>query len=135
MDPFGPDFVIGLFDPWGAVPARKFKASHFLSLLTKFIINIAMAPWTVAKVAARLHGSSKTWAYAIPPVFFFFLFLLFHVLDLAWSGCWAIAWFFYLCFATYLTSVRIQTRDKMNIIGKCQTQGPIKARCLGLFTN
>ncbi len=59
LDPFGPDFAVGLFDCWGAEPLKKIKTSKFLGLLTKFIINIVMAPWTIAKVAARLNGSSK----------------------------------------------------------------------------
>ena len=50
----------------------------------------------------------KIWKYAITPVVLFSLFILFHFLQLAFEGAWAIAWFWYLGFATYIAAVRIQ---------------------------
>ncbi len=65
-------------------------------------------------------------------MFFFSLTIIFHLLDLLWSGCWAIAWFFYMCFATYLTSVRIETRERFKIVGN-----PFEDffACLFLYSN
>ena len=47
----------------------------------------------------------------------FGLFILFQVLELAFSGSWAIGWFWYLGFATILTSLRISIRSKFDING------------------
>ena len=38
-------------------------------------------------------------------------------LELKYNGCWAIALFFYLSFATCMASVRIQCREKFEING------------------
>lgn len=119
MDPHGPDFAIGLFDPLAAQPMPVVnKNLKKVGLLFKDLcVNLFTAPWTVAKVAARMNNSKKVWPYAIPSVTFFLLFILFHFLELACSGCWAIAWFFYLCFATMMASVRIQVREHFGIVG------------------
>ena len=73
-------------------------------------------------MSARVYGKTvderrKWWPYAIPSVIAFFLFILFHLLELAIPGCWAIAWFFYLCFTCQVTAVRIKTREIYGIIG------------------
>jgi len=70
-----------------------------------------------AQVSARLNNSTKVWAYAIAPVTFFVAFIVLHIAEVGVDGCWAIAWFFYLGFATVLTSVRIQCRDRFVING------------------
>ena len=51
------------------------------------------------------------------PILFFHLETLFHLIEIAVPGCWAIAWFFYLCFACQVTAVRIKTREIYDIIG------------------
>jgi hypothetical protein len=119
MDPWGPTFKVGLFDCWACQPMKSLReeSATIRKLFIKYIINIFMAPLTVAKASARLNGSTKVWAYAIPSVLTFSLFILCHLLDLAYSGCWAIAWFFYCCFATYLTAIRITCRERFNICG------------------
>ena len=91
-------------------------------LLKKWLLNIFIAPITVAKVSARVYGKTaekrkKWWPYAIPSVGLFTLFILFHLLELVVPGCWSIAWFFYLCFTCQITAIRIKTRELHNIIG------------------
>jgi len=82
-----------------------------------FCINIVKAPWTIAEVQARLNNSNKVWAYAIAPIISIALWIIFHFAEIGVSGCWAIAWFFYLCFVTIMTAVRIQVRERFDIIG------------------
>ncbi len=38
--------------------------------------------------------------------FTFWAFVLFHFLQLTFDGAWAIAWFFFFCFASIATAVR-----------------------------
>ena len=96
--------------------------SRVKMLFIRFVLNIFIAPITVAKVSARVYGKTaekrrKWWPYAIPSVGLFSLFIFFHLLELAIPGCWAIAWFFYLCFTCQITAIRIKTREIYDIIG------------------
>ena len=80
--------------------------------------NIVLAPYTVGEVSARLNNSKKIWAYTIAPGISFVLFIIMHIAEFATSGStglWAIGWFFYLCFATIMASVRLQCRDRYSI--------------------
>ena len=92
-------------------------------LFGKLILNIFIAPLTIAKVSARVYGKTaekrrKWWPYAIPSFGLFFLFILFHILEVvAIEGCWAIAWFWYLGFVCQITAVRIKTREIYGILG------------------
>merc|ERR1712110_619050 len=87
LDPHGPTFACGLFDPLMAEPIKKIKMSRVKMLFIKFVKNIFIAPITVAKVSARVYGKTaekrkKWWPYAIPSVGLFSLFIFFHLLDL-----------------------------------------------------
>ena len=119
LDPFGPKFAIGLFDCWAAHPMTQWKkkSREILELFVGFCINIFKAPWTMAEVQARLNNSDKVWAYAIAPTICMVLWIIFHFAEIGVNGMWAIGWFFYLCFATLLASVRIQVRERFEIIG------------------
>ena len=120
LNPNGPQFSIGLFDPLGAEPfkvlAKKQKA--MLGLLWKCVQNIVLAPWTVAVVAHKLGDEKgKLWLHALATVPFFILTILFHLLELAASGCWAIGWFWYLSFVISVTGVRLNARSRFRIDG------------------
>ena len=80
-------------------------------------MNIIIAPWTIAKISARLNNSNKTIVHAIPFVTCFGLFVCLHLAELFCSGCWALAWFFYLCFAASISYIRIHVRQEFNIDG------------------
>merc|ERR1712080_358772 len=62
-------------------------------------------------------GRRKVWPYAISSIGLFSLFIIFHLVELVVPGCWAIAWFFYLCFTCHVTATRIKTREIYDIIG------------------
>jgi hypothetical protein len=86
------------------------------------LLNIFFTPITIAKVSARVYGETpekrkKWWPYAIPSVGLFLLFILFHVVELWVTGCWAIAWFFYMAFICQITAVRMRTRELYGITG------------------
>ena len=119
LDAHGPQFKIGLFDCWAAQPLKTIpnQLGIILNLNKKFWLNILMAPWTLARVKARLAHNSRSIFYVIPPLICFCLFVSLHILDLAFKGCWSLAWVFYLAFATLLTSTRMDCRDKFGIIG------------------
>ena len=96
--------------------------SRVFKLLIKLILNIFIAPITIAKISARVYGETsekqkRWWPYAIPSVTLFLLFIGFHVVELFVPGCWAIAWFFYLLFACQIAAVRIRTRELYGIPG------------------
>jgi hypothetical protein len=120
LNPFGPQFSIGVFDPLGAIPfkvmAKNKKAA--LNLFLKFLQNIVMAPWTVAVSACRLEEEKRNfWIHALATIPFFVLSILFFLLELAADGCWAIGWFWYLSFVISVAGVRLNTRRKLNIDG------------------
>lgn len=120
LDPSGPQFKIGLFDPIGAEPYKDLfsKKREKLSLFLKYIQNIILAQWTVAVSAHRLEDKKANfWYYFIPMASFFILTILFHLLELAIHGCWAIGWFWYLSFVLSVTGVRLSARRKFGIDG------------------
>ena len=53
LDPESPSFAIGLFDPFFTEPYKEIKCRKTAKLLGKFMVNIVLAPFTLAKVAAR----------------------------------------------------------------------------------
>ena len=55
--------------------------------------------------------------FAIPTMLCLVLFIVLHIMDYFYSGCWAIAWVAYLFFATCVTIVRSDCRQKFDIIG------------------
>ena len=117
LDPHGPKFAISVFAPFATEPYCEIKASRTWKLFLMFAVNIFIAPFTLAKVAARLNNDQKAWSYAIPAASAFGLFILCHIAELFVSGMWAVAWFFFLCFVAMMTSCRIQTRERYGIDG------------------
>ena len=59
----------------------------------------------------------KQWFTLIACCVLLGLFVLFHILETAFSGAWAIAWFFYLGLATIMCSVRLRVREVFGING------------------
>ena len=120
LNPFGPQFKIGLFDPLGAEPLKvlRKKPKQAFELFLEFLKNIVLAPWTAAVAAHRLGGKkNKLWVHALATVPFFLLAILLHLLELAAHGCWAIGWFWYLCFVVSITGIRLEARRKLEIHG------------------
>ena len=130
LDPFGPQFAVGLFDCWGAHPLKTIKQEfqNIMRLNIKFWINIVLAPWTFGRVLAWLNKSERAFAYAIPSLACYLLCIALHILEIFFEGCYSVAWFFYLCFVAHATAVRIQCREKLGIIGN-----PFEDFFAGLF--
>ena len=114
MDAFGPTFAVGLFDCLAAQPIKTIgsESSKALKLFIKFLINIVLGSYTIGQVSARLNNSRRPMIHCIVPVISFALFIGFHLAEIAFEGCWAIGWIFYLGFVTVATSVRLQCRDR-----------------------
>jgi hypothetical protein len=120
LDAHGPQFAIGLFDPLAAEPlgVLKSKPKAVLDLFLQFLMNIVTAPWTVAVSAHRLGGKKrKLWVHLLATIPFFVLTIALHLLELAAHGCWAIGWFWYLCFVISVTGVRLDARTRFGIHG------------------
>ena len=120
LDPDEPKFSTGVLDPIGAQPYRILakRPTEALELFSNFLQNIIKAPFTVAVSASRLEGQKDKLRYYIFPVTTSFaLAILFHLLELAASGCWAIGCFWYLSFAVSVTGVRLNVRKKFQIDG------------------
>ena len=103
-------------------PYFRIKASRVLKLFTKLILNIFIAPITIAKVSARVLGETpekrqRWWPYGIFSVGLFTLWIGLHIVNIWVPGVWAIAWFFYMFFVCQITSVRLRTRELYGITG------------------
>ena len=77
LDPFGPQFSIGLFDCWAAHPFKQIsmESNEISHLFAQFIKNIFVAPWKLAMIKARLSESNRVWLYSIPYVTVFLAFI------------------------------------------------------------
>ena len=85
-------YPLGLFDCWATHPFKQLskESGRIFELFIGFVKNIFLAPWTVAEVSAKLNNSTKVWAYAIPSMTFFVLFIIMHIAEVSVDGCWAI---------------------------------------------
>ena len=100
----------------------RIKASRVLKLFTKLILNILIAPITIAKVSARVYGETpeqrqRWWPYSIFSVGLFSLWIGLLIVNFWVPGVWAIGWFFYMFFVYQVTSVRLRTRELYGITG------------------
>ena len=66
----------------------------------------------MAEVSAKLNNSTKVWAYAIPSMTFFVMFIILHIAEVAVDGCWAIGKVF-SCFP--LKKIQLDVEDKILI--------------------
>jgi len=120
LDPSAPGFSIGLFDPLGAEPLKvlKTKPKAALALFVRFLKNIAIGPWTIAKAAHKLSGKSNgLWLYIMATVPCFALMVFFNFCEVIINGCWAVGLFFYLLYIASLTGIRLEARQQLNISG------------------
>ena len=99
LEPHGPSFSIGLFDPLYAHPYVDWGSEKTMgsgALLASAVKNIVMAPLTLAKSAKRVYGGKSLLLYLVPSVLLFALAVLFLALEASFGGSWAIGVFFYL---------------------------------------
>jgi len=118
LDPHQKGFTIGLFDPLFVRAYQDIRCAEEGTWFMHFLFNIPFGPLTTAMSAARVNGHpGRAWMYAIPSYLLFIGWIGFLIVDLWVPGCWAIAWFFYLAYATFMCSIRVQIRDAKNING------------------
>ena len=93
-------YPLGLFDCWATHPFKQLskESGRIFELFIGFVKNIFLAPWTVAEVSAKLNNSTKVWAYAIPSMTFFVLFIIMHIAEVSVDGCWAIGKIFLILY-------------------------------------
>ena len=86
-----------------------------------FLISIFIAPVKIAKLAGKVYsGEQKTsrwWPYATIYIPLFTLFIMFALLQMRYTWSWAVAFFIYLTFCGCTATMRMHTREKLNIPG------------------
>ncbi len=119
LDPNGPKFAIGLFDPFFAHPWKVIRKERkwSMKLFLGFLKNLVAAPQSISVANQRLNGKSGSWFVTFAAWSTFWAAVLFHILQAAFDGGWAFGWFFYLCFASIATAIRLQLRGRLDIKG------------------
>ena len=92
------------------------------TLFGAFILNIFIAPITLAQIADHIYTkqsekTSKCWFYSTIFVPLFGSSISFFLLQMKFNWAWAIGFFGYLTFCACIATVRMHTRDKLNISG------------------
>ena len=92
------------------------------TMFKKLLLHTIIAPWSLSKVACLINEapdakSRKMWIYAVPSFVLFFLFIIFHALNYAVAGFWAIGWFWYFGFCSYMAAIRFKVREIVGIHG------------------
>merc|ERR1719508_345621 len=130
LDPNGPTFDVDLLDPFFTDPFDQVVSKFFSTskLLLHFIINLVLAPHTVAKTASRVISVSTFWPVVISLSFFLLMFVILHVLQIVVEGAWALAWISYIAFGSGVSFVRTRARNHLNIPGH-----PLEDFCLSLL--
>jgi len=121
-DPKAKGFPIHLLDPFFSDPFPKVisRFSIYLRLFLGFVKNIFIAPFTMAKVAGRLHGKSSFWPVLVGLSLVLSLFLILNlsrVFTFGVDGAWALGWVAYVTFAFGISILRSQTRERLGIRG------------------
>ena len=120
LDPYGPSFDIDILDPFFTDPFDEVFSKIALTskLFIQFVMNLFLAPLTVAKTSSRVISASTFWPVLLSLSFFLFMFIFLHLLQLAVDGCWALAWVFYIAFGSGISIVRSKAREQLSISGK-----------------
>ena len=98
------------------------KMGRTVKLFGGFILNIFIAPITISKVAGNIYNTSeqksRKSAFLCGMVTLLFgSFVTFSILQFKFDWSWAIALFMYLGFCVCVATVRMHTREKLNISG------------------
>jgi len=121
-DPRLSTFSLHILDPFFSDPFPKVLSRlwiHF-RLFMAFVRNILIAPFTLAKVAGRLHGKSAFWPtfVALSLLLSFSIILnLCESLIFKLDGAWSLAIVVYVIFSFLTGTLRGQVRDRMDISG------------------
>jgi len=119
VDPRAPSFSMSVLDPFFTDPFKEVptKFNSTFKLLLKFLGNLVISPYTVGRSAGRLWGSKTQTTTMISLSLLLFLFVLLHILELAASNCWALAWVAYIAHGGVMTGIRRGVRTELNIPG------------------
>jgi len=130
LDPYGPSFDIDILDPFFTDPFDEVFSKIALTskLFIQFVMNLFLAPLTVAKTSSRVISASTFWPVLLSLSFFLFMFIFLHLLQLAVDGCWALAWVFYIAFGSGISIVRSKAREQLSISGH-----PLEDLCVSLL--
>ena len=82
-------------------------------LLARVLMNILIAPVTIARVCKRIN---KGRICGVVAGFIQLLFLVSFVTGFFLEGVWGIAGFCYFAFALFLTSIRLEVRRHLEIV-------------------
>ena len=100
-------FQIGILDPFFTDPFKHLSSSwrDNSRLFGKFLTNIFLAPFTVAKSVVRMQrGTTGDFIkYFVPLALPFLLFIILHVVQVASDGTFVFGWIFYISKFTNMT--------------------------------
>ena len=119
VDYEGPAFDIDILDPFFTQPFEDLLSlkSSTSKLFLQFLLNIIVAPYTVAKTSSRIISPSCFWTVFTSLTIFLFMFFFLHILQLVVDGSWALAWVSYIAFGSVVSIVRCKAREHLNIAG------------------
>lgn len=101
---------MGILDPFFTDPFKNLHTDKNLcldnlKLFIQFLLNIPLAPYTVAVAVSRIKGKGRGaafWTTLISLSVFLMLFVLLHLIQLAADGAFVFGWIFYI--GKYLSS-------------------------------
>ena len=116
------DWPISLLDPFFSDPFPKVLTNFttHMRLFCGFLRNILLAPWTLARVAGRLHGPSTFWPVLVSLGLLFTLAIILPVTQVflpGSDGAWALGIISYGAFVFGTSCLRGQVRDRLELEG------------------
>jgi len=116
------DWPIHLLDPFFAAPFPKLLAnfSTHTRLFFGFLRNILLAPWSLARVAGRLHGPAAFWPVLTSLSLLLSLTVVLPITQRLLpgaDGAWALGIIAYAAFAFSTSALRGQARERLGVTG------------------
>eukprot|EP00116_Pleurobrachia_bachei_P001104 sb/3461366/ len=109
IDPYGADFKYSVIDPFSTINPK-------LWVLT--LKNIVIAPYTIYKsLFAMGSGNGNAIFMGIASFICWTLWIVLLIAEVSVEGSYAVAWTFYIAFATCITITRHTTRMRYNMNG------------------
>jgi len=116
------DWPISLLDPFFSDPFPKVLTNFttHMRLFCGFLRNVLLAPWTLARVAGRLHGPTTFWPVLISLGLLFTLAIILPITQVflpGSDGAWALGIISYGAFVFGTSCLRGQVRDRLELEG------------------
>ena len=130
-------FEVGILDPFFTDPFTEIRKSwrDRSELLLHFLLNIALAPLTVARAVARVRPGGF-WSALVPLATFLAMFVLLHVVQIAADGVFVFAWVFFIGTVTldfYLLFMHLRIHENPEHLLYISTQFIPRQRFSPLF--